>query len=86
MARIMTSLRLNIRLVDQAAKELGAKTRTEAVHMALREIVGLKRFKKLMTKNAGKLKFRGERFTAYSNGADFVLIQRFREFELEIWS
>jgi len=35
------------------------KTRTEAVHVALREVVALKRFKDLMKKNAGKLKFSG---------------------------
>jgi len=35
------------------------KSRTEAVHVALREIVALKRFKALMKKNSGKLKFSG---------------------------
>jgi Arc/MetJ family transcription regulator len=29
---------------DEAVKVLGVKTRTEAVHLALREIVALKRF------------------------------------------
>jgi hypothetical protein len=38
---------------------LGAKSRTDAVHIALREIVALKRFKALMTKNSGKLRFAG---------------------------
>jgi Arc/MetJ family transcription regulator len=42
-------------------KVLGVKTRTEAVHLALREIVALKRFKALMKKNAGKLSFAGHR-------------------------
>jgi hypothetical protein len=36
---------------------LGVKSRTEAVHAALREIVALKKFQRLMKKNAGKLKF-----------------------------
>jgi Arc/MetJ family transcription regulator len=40
-------------------KALGVKSRTEAVHVALREIVALKRFKSLMKKNAGKLTFAG---------------------------
>jgi hypothetical protein len=31
----------------------------DAVHTALREIVALQRFKKLMKKHAGKLKFAG---------------------------
>jgi Arc/MetJ family transcription regulator len=59
MAVTMTSIRLDTDLADEAAKVLGAKSRTDAIHAALREIVALKRFKKLMTKNAGKLKFAG---------------------------
>jgi Arc/MetJ family transcription regulator len=54
-----TSVRINARLVDEAAKILGAKSRTEAVHMSLHEIVSLRRFKKLMKKHAGKLEFAG---------------------------
>lgn len=61
MAGTLTSIRLDTRLADEAAKELGVKTRTEAVHIALREIVALKRFKKLMKKYEGKLKFAGLR-------------------------
>jgi Arc/MetJ family transcription regulator len=57
MATTMTSIRLDIRLADEAAKVLGTKSRTEAVHAALREIVALKKFKTLMTKQAAKLKF-----------------------------
>jgi Arc/MetJ family transcription regulator len=59
MAVTITSIRLDTRLADEAAKILGVKSRTEAVHIALREIVALKRFKKLMKKNAGKLSFDG---------------------------
>jgi Arc/MetJ family transcription regulator len=59
MAVAMTSIRLDTDLADEAVKVLGAKSRTEAVHVALREIVALKRFKDLMKKNAGKLKFAG---------------------------
>jgi Arc/MetJ family transcription regulator len=55
----ITSIRLDTYLADEAAKVLGVKSRTEAVHSALREIVALKRFKKLMRKNAGKLSFAG---------------------------
>jgi len=57
MAATLTSIRLDTHLADEAAKVLGVKTRTEAVHMALREIVALKRFKDLMRKHAGKLSF-----------------------------
>jgi Arc/MetJ family transcription regulator len=59
MATAMTSIRLDTHLADEAVQILGVKSRTEAVHAALREIVALKRFKNLMTKNAGKLTFEG---------------------------
>jgi Arc/MetJ family transcription regulator len=59
MAVTLTSIRLDTHLADEAAKVLGVKSRTEAVHVALREIVALKRFKELMKKNAGKLSFAG---------------------------
>jgi Arc/MetJ family transcription regulator len=61
MAVTMTSIRLDTELADEAVKLLGAKSRTEAIHKALAEIVALKRFKDLMKKNAGKLKFAGHR-------------------------
>lgn len=53
----MTSIRLDTELADEAAKALGVKTRTEAVHLALREVVAAKKFKDLMRKNAGKHQF-----------------------------
>ena len=59
MTKAMTSIRLDTRLADEAVQVLGVKSRTEAVHTALKEIVALKRFKTLMTKNAGKLAFEG---------------------------
>src|SRR5215470_12989273 len=59
MAVALTSIRLDKRLADEAAEVLGVKSRTEAVHAALREIVALKRFKKLMSKYGGKLDFSG---------------------------
>jgi Arc/MetJ family transcription regulator len=59
MAVTLTSIRLDTHLADEAAKVLGVKSRTEAVHVALREIMALKRFKHLMRKNAGKLAFAG---------------------------
>lgn len=57
MTTAITSIRLDTKLADEAVRVLGAKSRTEAVHMALREIVGLKRFKALMKQNGGKLTF-----------------------------
>lgn len=59
MAATMTSIRLDTRLADEAVKILGAKSRTDAIHIALREIVALKRFKKLMKKYEGKASFEG---------------------------
>jgi Arc/MetJ family transcription regulator len=59
MAVTMTSIRLDTQLADEAVKVLGAKSRTDAVHIALREIVALKRFKKLMKKYEGKASFEG---------------------------
>jgi Arc/MetJ family transcription regulator len=59
MAVTMTSIRLDTTLADEAAKVLGVKSRTEAVHVALREVVALKRFKNLMKKHGGKLSFAG---------------------------
>ncbi|MBI5075338.1 MAG: type II toxin-antitoxin system VapB family antitoxin [Nitrospirae bacterium] len=53
----MTSIRLDTKLADDALKVLGAKSRTEAVHMALKEVVALKRFKALVLKQGGKLQF-----------------------------
>jgi Arc/MetJ family transcription regulator len=57
MASTLTSIRLNTKLADEAKRALGVKTRTEAVHIALEEIVKLKRFKGLMKKYEGKLSF-----------------------------
>ncbi|MGD0629994.1 MAG: type II toxin-antitoxin system VapB family antitoxin [Terracidiphilus sp.] len=55
-ARI-TSIRLDTKLADEAARLLGVRSRTEAVHLALREIVGLKRFQELMKKYGGTCSF-----------------------------
>jgi len=55
----MTSIRLDTKLADDAVKILGAKSRSDAVHIALREVVALKKFKEMMSKYGGKLKFEG---------------------------
>jgi Arc/MetJ family transcription regulator len=57
MAVPLTSIRLDKKLADKAARILGAKSRTEAVHMALEEVVKLKKFKDMMKKHEGKLAF-----------------------------
>ena len=43
MAGTLTSIRLDTFLADEAVKVLGVKSRTEAVDLALREIVAMKR-------------------------------------------
>lgn len=53
----MTSIRLDTRLADEATRLLGARSRTEAVHIALKEIVALKKFKELMKKHGGRHAF-----------------------------
>jgi Arc/MetJ family transcription regulator len=53
----VTSIRLDTKLADEAAKAFGVRTRTEAVHLALQEAVRLKGFKKLMKEYGGKLEF-----------------------------
>jgi Arc/MetJ family transcription regulator len=57
MSTAITSIRLDTKLADEAVRALGVKSRTEAVHLALREIVDNRRFKELIRKNEGKLKF-----------------------------
>jgi Arc/MetJ family transcription regulator len=59
MAGTLTSIRLDKKLADKAARALGVKTRTEAVHRALEEVVKLQEFKDTMKKHAGKHKFEG---------------------------
>ena len=59
MAATLTSIRLDTKLADEAARALGVNSRTEAVHIALREIVGNQRFKDVIRKYEGKLKFAG---------------------------
>ena len=51
----MASTRRDKQPADEAAEVLGARPRT--AQAALREVAALKRFKKLMSKYAGKLKF-----------------------------
>jgi Arc/MetJ family transcription regulator len=59
LAVTLTSIRLDTKLADEAVRVLGVKSRTEAIHVALKEIIGLKRFKKLMAKYQGKGTFAG---------------------------
>jgi Arc/MetJ family transcription regulator len=40
---VKTSIRLDVRLANEAVKVLGVKSRTEAVRVALKEIVALGR-------------------------------------------
>jgi Arc/MetJ family transcription regulator len=58
MPTALTSIRLDKELADEAAEALGVKSRTEAVHIALKEIVALKNFKKVMLDNWGQTQIR----------------------------
>jgi Arc/MetJ family transcription regulator len=60
MAGTLTSIRLDLKLADKAVRALGARSRTEAVHVALREIVALQNFKELMRKFGGKGEFKSK--------------------------
>jgi Arc/MetJ family transcription regulator len=53
----LTSIRLNTKLADEAAKVLGVKTRTEAIHKALERAVYTENVKAIMRKYQGKLSF-----------------------------
>jgi hypothetical protein len=59
MAAALTSIQLDKRLANEAVRALGVKSRTEAVQSALREIVRLREFKKLMKDYGGKGNFAG---------------------------
>ncbi|MEO8727371.1 MAG: hypothetical protein ABI383_14750 [Acidobacteriaceae bacterium] len=54
----MTRMRLD---AGEEVRISGAKPRVEGERTAQSEIVALKRFKKLMKENAGKLRFSGEK-------------------------
>lgn len=59
MAATLTSIRLDTELADEAVELLGAQSRTDAIHTALRELVSTQRFKNLMIEYGGKGSFAG---------------------------
>jgi Arc/MetJ family transcription regulator len=59
MPATLTSMRLDLELADEAAEVLGVGTRTEAIHLLLREAVATKRYKELLLKHGGKHAFAG---------------------------
>jgi Arc/MetJ family transcription regulator len=59
MARTRTSIRLDTRLTDQATKVFGVRSRAEAIHIALREIVAIKKLMTPLQKNSDKPKVSG---------------------------
>lgn len=52
-----TSIRLDTKLADEAVRLMKVKSRTEAIHVALEEVVSAMRFKKIVKKYAGKGEF-----------------------------
>jgi Arc/MetJ family transcription regulator len=59
MAVAITSIRLDTELADEAVKLIGANSRTDAIHIALKEIVSTERFKNLLLEYGGKGSFAG---------------------------
>jgi Arc/MetJ family transcription regulator len=81
MPETTTSIRVETRLADEAVKVLRAKSRADAVHIALREIVGLKRVKAAMKKNSSTLRFARlgeEEYERAERRATALLDQEFR--------
>lgn len=54
MAKALTSLRLDERLVKQAQKALGAKNRTQTIEMSLEAVVETEKHRKLIKRYSGK--------------------------------
>jgi len=59
MAVTLTSMRLDTKLADEAAKLVGVNSRTDVIHRALRELVSTERFKKVLLEYGGKGSFAG---------------------------
>ena len=56
MAKSLTSLRLDDRLVRRAQKILGATSRTQAIEMSLEAVLETEKHRKLIKKYSGKAK------------------------------
>lgn len=56
MAKALTSLRLDDRLVREAQKALGTKNRTETIEMSLEVVVEMEKHRKLIKRYSGKAK------------------------------
>ena len=54
MAKALTSLRLDDRLVRRAQKVLGAKSRTQTIEMSLEAVVETEKHRKLIKRYSGK--------------------------------
>jgi hypothetical protein len=54
MAKALTSLRLDDRLVRRAQRVLGAKSRTETIEMSLEAVVETEKHRKLIKRYSGK--------------------------------
>jgi Bacterial antitoxin of type II TA system, VapB len=56
MAKVLTSLRLDDRLIRKAQRVLGAKTRTQTIEMSLEAVVETEKHRKLISRYSGKAK------------------------------
>jgi len=53
-AKALTSLRLDDRLVRRAEKVLGAKSRTQTIEMSLEAVVETEKYRRLIKRYSGK--------------------------------
>jgi len=53
-AKALTSLRLDDRLVKRAQKVLGAKSRTQTIEMSLEAVVETEKYRRLIKRYSGK--------------------------------
>ncbi|MDP2606196.1 MAG: type II toxin-antitoxin system VapB family antitoxin [Deltaproteobacteria bacterium] len=56
MAKVLTSLRLDDRLVRRSQEVLGAKNRTQTIEMSLEAVVETEKRRKLIKRYSGKAK------------------------------
>ena len=56
MAKVLTSLRLDDRLIRKAQRVLGTKTRTQTIEMSLEAVVETEKHRKLIRRYSGKAK------------------------------
>ena len=75
MAKALTSLRLDERLVKRAQKVLGAKNRTQTIEMSLEAVVETEKHRKLIKRYSGKAR-PGDFDRSYSRDSRHIGLHR----------